>query len=123
MYRALFLVATLCCSAAAARAAEPACDAEQLIDDLQVEIQNNGQHCASHDAFEDLTNGACHRDANLLNQGFTNCQPYDGSSGLDNWNGCPLNVRMNLTFKIAVASRVFKPSDCGIPLSTRRHKR
>lgn len=123
MHKTLFLIVTLCCSAAPTLAFAAACDTQEMFDDLQWAIMDNGQRCASHQAFEDLINGACHRDNNQMNQGFTNCHPYDGQSGLDNWNSCPLGARQNLTIKTAFQWHALTPAECGLPPSMKRKKR
>lgn len=110
MRRTLFLIVTLCCSAMPTLASAAACDSQELLDDLQWAIMDNGQRCASHQAFEDLINGACHRDTNQMNQGFTNCHPYDGQSELDNWNSCPVGARQNLAIKTAFEWHALTPS-------------
>jgi hypothetical protein len=123
MQKTLFLIVAMCGSAMPTLASAATCDGQQLMDDLQWAIMDNGQHCASHQAFEDLINGACHRNNNQMNQGFTNCHPYDGQYGLDNWNSCPLGARQNLTLKTAFAWRALTPAECGLPPSMKRKKR
>ncbi len=121
MRRTLFLIVTLCCSAMPTLASAAACDSQELLDDLQWAIMDNGQRCASHQAFEDLINGACHRDTNQMNQGFTNCHPYDGQSGLDNWR-LPRRAQ-TLTSRSLVTSRslgIAASRSVGCPAATRR---
>ena len=123
MHKTLFLIVAMCCSAMPTLASAAACDGQQLLDDLQWAIMDNGQLCASHQAFEDLINGACHKDPNQMNQGFTNCHPYDGQSGLDNWNRCILAARVSATLETAFKWHALTPADCGLPPSTKLHKR
>ncbi len=123
MHKTLFLIVTLCCSALPTLASAAACDSQELRDDLQWAIMDNGQRCASHQAFEDLINGACHRNLDQMNQGFANCHPYDGQSGLDNWNSCPLGARQTVTIETAFEWRALTPAECGLPPSTKRKRR
>jgi hypothetical protein len=123
MHRTLFLVVTMCCFAMPTLASAATCDGQQLHDDLQWAIQNNGQFCASHQAFEDLINGACHKNPGQMNQGFANCKPYDGQYAITNWNSCLLALRVNMTLETAFEWRALKPSDCGLPPSAKRKRR
>jgi hypothetical protein len=66
MHKTLFLIVAMCGSAMPTLASAATCDGQQLMDDLQWAIMDNGQHCASHQAFEDLINGACHRNNNQM---------------------------------------------------------
>ena len=123
MHKTLFLIVAMSCSAVPTLASAAGCDGQQLLDDLQWAIMDNGQRCASHQAFENLINGACHDNLSQMNQGFTDCHPYDGQYGLDNWNSCLLGVRVSVTLKTAFQWRALTPAECGLPPSMKQKKR
>jgi hypothetical protein len=50
-----------------------------------------------------------------MNQGFSNCHPYDGQYGLDNWNSCVVGVRVTATIKMAFEWHALTPAECGLP--------
>ncbi len=123
MHKTLFLIAAMCCSAVPTLAFAAACDTQEMFDDLQWAIMDSGQRCASHQAFEDLINGACHRDNNQMNQGFTNCHPYDGQYGPIIGTVARLALAKILTLKTAFEWRALTPAECGLPPSMKRKKR